>query len=130
MTATTAAALAARTLEDDEDREVLVGAEAMVGAGFDENRVALLHRHWLAFDLEHAASLEDDVDLVVLVRLLVVGLRGDEDVDAELEARRLVDDLVAAARGAEPLDDAADPEGVHGADVTRRGAAGRLRPRW
>ena len=42
-------------------------------------------------------ALEDDVDLVVLVRLLAVGLRRDEHVHADLEPGRRVDDLVAAA---------------------------------
>ena len=50
-----------------------------------------------ALDLENAASLEHDIDLVFVVGLLAVGLRGDEDVDADLEPRRAVDDLVAPA---------------------------------
>ena len=49
-----------------------------------------------------AAPLEDDVDLVVGVRLLPVGLGRDEHVHADLEPRRLVDDLVPAARFLEP----------------------------
>jgi hypothetical protein len=49
----------------------------------------------LAFDVQDAAALDDDVDLVVCVRLLTVGLRCDQDVDAELEPRRLVNDSVA-----------------------------------
>jgi hypothetical protein len=36
------------------------------------------------------------------VRLLAVGLRGDEDIDADLEPRRGVDDLVPAAVGLQP----------------------------
>ena len=59
----------------------------MVGAGLDEDGVALGHRDALALDLEHARPFEDDVDLVVVVGLLPVGLGRDEDVDAELDAR-------------------------------------------
>ena len=51
----------------------------------------------LVSDLEDAAALEDDVDLVFVVRLLSVRLGGDEHVDADLEPRRAVDDVVAAA---------------------------------
>ncbi len=57
----------------------------------------------LAFDLEGARALEHDVDLVVLVRLLAVGLRRDEDVHPDLQPRRLVHDLVAAVAGGQPL---------------------------
>ena len=48
-------------------------------------------------DLEDAAALEHDVDLVLVVRLLPVGLGSDEHVDADLEPGRGVDDLVAAS---------------------------------
>ena len=58
-------------------------------------------------------SLEDDVHLIVVVRLLAVGLGRDEHVDAELQSGRLVDDLVAAAGGYEPFLNLPDPEGVH-----------------
>jgi hypothetical protein len=47
------------------------------------------------------------------VGLLAVGLGGDEDVDPDLEAGRLVDDLVAAVPGLESLLDRADVERVH-----------------
>ena len=57
----------------------------MLGAGGHEHRVALAQLGLRPFDVEHAVSLEDDVDLVVLVRLLAVGLGRDEDVDADLE---------------------------------------------
>ena len=49
-------------------------------------------------DLEDTAALEDDVDLVLVVRLLAVRLGSDEDVDPDLEARGAVDDLVARRR--------------------------------
>jgi hypothetical protein len=64
----------------------------------------------LALDLERPAAFEDVVDLVVLVRLLAVRLRCDEDVDADLEAWRGVDDLVAALAGGEAVADGADAE--------------------
>ena len=56
---------------------------------------------WLALDLEGSFAFEHDVDLVVGVRLLPVRFRGNQDVDADLEAGRLVDDLIASRpRGA------------------------------
>jgi hypothetical protein len=54
--------------------------------------------------------LEHDIDLVVLVGLLPVGLRSDEHVRAELQSRGAVDDLVAAVLGDEPLAAALDVE--------------------
>ena len=57
----------------------------MVGARLDEDGVAFLHRHVFAVDGQDAGAFEHDVHLVVLVRLLLVGLGRDEDVDAELE---------------------------------------------
>ena len=74
----------------------------MVGSGRDERGLAFADLDLLALDLEHASPLEHDVDLVVDVRLLPVGLGRDEHVDADLEPRRLVDDLVPAARILEP----------------------------
>src|SRR5947209_19782698 len=85
------------TREDDEHRELLVRAEAMIGAGRHEDGVPYRDRVLGAFDLEHAAPLEHEVDLVVVVRLLPVRLRRDEHVDADLKPRALVDDFVAAA---------------------------------
>jgi hypothetical protein len=46
------------------------------------------------------------------VRLLAVGFRRDEHLDAELEARRLVDYLVVAAGGYETVFDFPDTESV------------------
>src|SRR5207247_8286412 len=69
-----------------------------------------------------AAALDDDVDLVVLVRLLSTGLRGDKHVDLELDARRAVDALVAACSHHEPLAHAGDVERMRG----REGRALRL----
>ena len=68
----------------------------MVGARGDEDRVPFLEWDTGPVDLERSAALDDHVDLVVGVRLLVIRLRGDECVDAELEARRLVRDLISA----------------------------------
>src|SRR5438270_6458175 len=115
---TAAPRLAARTLEDHEHGELLVRREAVLDAGFDEDRLSNLDRNALVADLEHAGAFEADVDLVVGVRLLAVGFRGDEDVDAELEPLRLVDDLVAAALAAEALDGAGHPERMHRRDRT------------
>ena len=71
----------------------------MLGVGGDEDRLALRELDFRALYLEHARAFEDDVDLVVLVRLLAVGLGSDEHVDADLETGRRVDDLVATALG-------------------------------
>jgi len=104
----------------------------VVGARLDEDGVAFLHRHGRPLDFQHAATFEHEVHLVVCVRLLAVSLRCDEHVHAELEAGRVVDDLVAAARGAKLLDDGFDAEGVHGLDATANGRLGvvseRARP--
>jgi len=61
---------------------------------------------------------ENDVELVVLVRLLAIRLRGDEDVDAHLEPRRLVNDFVAAVAGSEALSYSLDVEREHGPSLT------------
>src|SRR5262249_37857739 len=53
-------------------------------------------------DLERAPALEDDVDLVVLVRGLAVGLRRDEHKDADLETGRAGGDLVNAGGRRQP----------------------------
>jgi hypothetical protein len=82
--------------EDDEHAQPLVADEPMLGSRGDKRCPALGELHRPALDLERAASVEDDVDHVILVRFLPIGLRRDEDVDAELEAARAVDDLVAA----------------------------------
>ena len=89
----------------------------MLGAGLDEHGVALGELHRLALHLERAAALEDDVDLVVGVRLLPVGLGRDEHVDAELDPRRGVDDLVAAARREQPVLRSVHVDEVHGASL-------------
>src|SRR5439155_22254459 len=88
-------------VEDDEYAQLLVGAERVLGAGFDERGRAFRDRERLVLDLDYAVPLQDDVDLVVLVRLLAVGFGRDEHVHAELEPGRPVSDLVAAAGGYE-----------------------------
>ena len=92
---------------------MFVRGEAMLGPGFDEDCPAFLHRNLLAADVEDAGPLEDDVQLVVRVRLLAVGLRSYQAVHADLEAGGLVDDLVATAGLTEPLLDGCNFECVH-----------------
>ena len=70
-------------------------------------------------DVEDAVAVEHDVHLVVVVGLLPVGLRRDEHIDAELEARGLVHDLVAASRCAELLDHGRHAELVHSGRLSR-----------
>jgi hypothetical protein len=74
----------------------------MLRMGRDERSLALVELELRSLHLERARAFEDDIDLVVLVRLLAVWLGRDEHVDADLEARRLVHDLVAPAGGGEP----------------------------
>ena len=95
----------------------------MLGVRRHEQRPAFGHLERLALHFERPAPLEHDVHLVVLVRLLAVGLRRDEDVDADLEPRRAVDDLVAAVRGDEPPLDVADFVTGTGLRMCRRGQA-------
>src|SRR5262245_31567791 len=90
----------------------------MFGTFCDEERASLLERRFHAFDVEHAAALEHDVDLVELVGLLPVGLGRDEDVDADLEAGRRMDDLVAASALCERLSRPVHVEGVHRPEPT------------
>ena len=85
----------------------------------DEERHALRERRRRAFDLEHAAAFEHDVDLVLLVGLLAVGLGSDEHVDADLEPRRAVHDLVAAAARGERAPRLVDVERVRPGDMTQ-----------
>ena len=90
----------------------------MVGSGRDEDGLALGEPLSLVLDLERALSVEDDVDLVEGVRRLPVGLGRDEDVDADLETQRRVDDLVATALPREPCSAGAHGEVLHALDRT------------
>lgn len=118
MHACQAALLAgALTREDDEQAQRLVRAEAVLRAGGDEDRLSFRERDLLALDRQHSGSREDDVHLVLLVRLLAVGLGRDEHVHANLEAGRLVHDLVAAASGGEPALDLSYLEAVLGSQT-------------
>jgi hypothetical protein len=82
----------------------------VIGAGGDEDGVALAKLDLLSLDLEHAASFEHDVDLIVLVRRLAVRFGRNQHVDADLEAGRAVDDLIAAVARGEPVLRAGDVE--------------------
>ena len=84
----------------------------MLGACLDEHSVTFGHRKDLTLDFERAASFEDDVDLVVGVRLLRVRVRRDEHVDADLEPAGAMDDFVAAVARLEPALRLADGERV------------------
>src|SRR5690242_17141324 len=91
----------------------------MLVPGGDEQGTTFLERGGNTLHLEHAAALEHDVDLVVLVRLLPVGFGGDEHVDTDLEPRRGVDDLIATTSFGESLTRLFDVERVlHGQDTT------------
>ncbi len=86
----------------------------MLGACRDEQRHPLVEGRRRLLDLEDAASFEHDVDLVLVVGLLPIGLGRDEDIDADLEPRRGVDDLVAAASSDERSPRRIDVERVGG----------------
>ena len=103
-----------RAVEDDEQRELLVGGEAMLGARRDEQSHSIAERRRGVLHLEDTASFEHDVDLILVVRLLPIGLRSNEDVDADLEPRRAVHDLVAAAALDQRLARCVDVERVGG----------------
>jgi hypothetical protein len=98
--------------EDDEKAQLLVACELVLGACRDERRLPLVERGRLAADRQLASSPQDDVELVVGVRALVVWLGGGEDVDTHLEAGGGVDDLVAAV-GRKPTPCLFDVEWVH-----------------
>ena len=66
----------------------------MFGAGGNEDGTSIVQLKQLALELQGAAALEHDIDLVVVVGLLAIRLGRHEDIDAELEAWRLVHDLV------------------------------------
>jgi hypothetical protein len=94
---------------------VLVRGEAMLGVRLYKDGAALSDRYLLTLHLEYASALEDDIQLIVLVGLLPIRLRGDEHVDADFEADGLVDDLVATAGLTEPFFDGCDFKCVHDA---------------
>lgn len=76
---------------------MLVGSEAMLGASRDEQGHAFRERRRGILHLEDAASLEHDVDLILVVGLLPIRFGCDKDVHADLESRRAVNCLVSAA---------------------------------
>jgi hypothetical protein len=80
---------------------MFVGSETVVGAGGDERQAAFPKLELLAVDVEHAASLEDHVELILGVEQPMVGLGRDERIHGDLKPCRLVDDLVATVTGAE-----------------------------
>jgi hypothetical protein len=102
-----------RPREDNEDAQAFVPREAVVGACRYEDRLPFLNGERLSLDREHAPALEHDVELVVLVRLLAIRLRRNEDVDPDLQPRRTVNDLVAAVASREALSDAFYVERMH-----------------
>jgi hypothetical protein len=97
-------------VEDDEEDDPFEVFEVVVRTSGDESGAALLERKHLVLHPQRPASFEDEIELVPFVRFLAVGVRRGEEVDADLDSRRLVDDLVPA--GSESLDDAAVVESV------------------
>ena len=99
----------------------------MVGAGRHERRLALAQRDRLALDRELAFPFEHDIQLIVAVRALMVGLRRDEHVHADLEPGRRVDDLVPAARRLEPPSRRLHLNRIHARTLTGRAVYGCAR---
>jgi hypothetical protein len=80
---------------------MLVSGETVVSAGRDERQATFPKLQLLSVDVEHAAPLEDDVDLILCIQQAVVRLRRDKRVNEDLNPCRLVDDLVSTVTGAE-----------------------------
>jgi hypothetical protein len=80
---------------------MLIGGETVVGAGRDERQATLPKLQLVSVDVEHAAPLEHDVELVLCIQQPMVRLRCDERINEDLEPCRLVDDLVSTVTGAE-----------------------------
>lgn len=104
--------VAPRFLGDHEHAQLFIGAEAEVGPGRDERRATFTKLELLSVDVKRAGALEDDVDRIVRVRPLLVRLRRYKHIDADLEPRRFVDNLVAAVGGTKVRSCAVDVEGV------------------
>ena len=75
-----------RAVEHDQKGELFVRREPMLGACCDEKGHALRERRCRALDLQDTAPLENDVHLVLVMRLLTIRLGRDEDIDADLES--------------------------------------------
>lgn len=91
---------------------MLIGTEAMLRACGDERRMPVPKLQLMSIDVEHPASLEDDVEALVGVHGLIVRLRRDERVDAYLKTWRLVHDLASTLSGTETCFDSGDVECV------------------
>src|SRR2546430_7204019 len=85
----------------------------MLGMRLHKDSASLSDRYLLTLNLEDAGALEHDVELVILMRLLAVGLWSDEHIDANFEAGGLVDDLIASAGLTKPFFDGCDLKRVH-----------------
>jgi hypothetical protein len=79
-----------------EQRDPLVVCEAVLGVRGHEGGPTLGEPKLDTLGRERPAPLEDEVELVPVVRRLRVRLGSGEDVDPDLEPVGLVDDLVAA----------------------------------
>jgi hypothetical protein len=68
-------------LEDHEHAQLFVADELVLGTGGNKDRVAFTQVNLLAFDVKRSSAFKHDVDFVVDVGLLMIGLGGDEDVE-------------------------------------------------
>jgi hypothetical protein len=91
---------------------MLISGETVVSAGRNERQVTFPKLQLLSVDVERAAPLEDDVDLILCIQQLIVRLRRDKRINEDLKPCRLVDDLVAAVTGAEARFGPGDVESV------------------
>lgn len=65
---------------------MLIGSEMVAGAGGDERQATFPKLQLLAVDVEHAAALEDDVELILCVQHPTVGLWRGECIDEDLKS--------------------------------------------
>jgi hypothetical protein len=97
---------------------LLVAGEAVLGTCRNEHGMALVEIDGLTLHVEHPATFEHDIDLIVFMRLLPVRLGRDKHVDANFEPGRRMYDLVAAGSGRQAPS--------YGLDVERMGGGERL----
>jgi hypothetical protein len=57
--------------------------------------VTFTELYLLSLDVEQAFALDDDLKRIVVVRALMIRLRREKRIDADLKPRRVIDDLVA-----------------------------------
>jgi hypothetical protein len=91
---------------------MLISDETVVSARRDEHQTTFPKLQLLSVDVEHAAPLEDDVELILCIQQPMVRLGRDKRINEDLKPCRLVDDLVSTVTGAEASFGPRDVESV------------------